>query len=67
MAAEDGIVIDPVARHINSCGDAGPVMARACAVFQTGAWRRRWRQAQEDEDYSTMDRLDREWEMIGLP
>lgn len=60
-------VIDPVALHVNSCGEAGPVMARACRVFQTGAWKRKWREAQEQDDYEAMDRLDRQWEMIGLP
>lgn len=60
-------VIDPIKLHVQSCGDAGPVMARACAVFQLGDWRRRWREAQAANDFAALDRLDRQFEMIGLP
>lgn len=62
-----GVVIDPVRLHVESCGNAGPVIALACRTFQRANWLRRWREATEVKDYYTLDRLDREYEMIGLP
>lgn len=60
-------VIDPVRLHVESCGQAGPVMALACRTFDRARWLQKWRKAEEEKDYPTMDRLDREYEMIGLP
>lgn len=41
-------------------------MARACYVFQLGAWRARRRIAEARNDFDTLDRLDREYELIGI-
>lgn len=60
-------VIDPIRLHIESNGNAGRAIAKACAIFQTCDWRKRWQKAVEERDYDAMDRLDREYEMIGLP
>lgn len=60
-------VIDPVVRHIMSSGEAGPIMAHACFVFQMGDWRRRRRIAEAENNYLALDSLDREFELIGLP
>lgn len=35
--------------------------------MELGDWRRRWRDAVEREDYETMDRLDKEFDRVGLP
>jgi hypothetical protein len=62
-------VIDPRAMHVNDecSGDLARVIGRAAYVFDLGLWRQRWRKAVEEDDYSEMDRLDRSFEMIGLP
>lgn len=60
-------VIDPIRRHIVSCGEAGPVMALACYTFQLGDWRVRRRRAEARNDFAELDRMDREYEKIGLP
>ena len=60
-------VIDPVRLHVESHGQAGPVMALACRTFDRARWLQKWRQAEQEKDYHAMDRLDREYEMIGLP
>lgn len=62
-----GELIDPVRQHVYGDGSTSKVIHRACIVFQTGRWRQRWRKAQAEDDFSTLDRLDREFEMIGLP
>lgn len=61
------VVIDPVRLHVDSDGDAGPVMARACYTFQLGSWRGRRRRAEMMNDFAEMDRLDSEYERLGLP
>lgn len=35
--------------------------------MEEARWRERWRRAKAENDYDTMDRLQREWEMLGLP
>ena len=62
-----GVVIDPRRLHVQSSGDAGPVIAKACYVFDLGQWRKDWRRAEETKDYDSMDLLDRRYEMLGMP
>lgn len=42
-------------------------MARACYVFELGNWFRRRREAEARNDFDTLDTLDRQFEMLGLP
>lgn len=62
-----GLVINPIKLHVESNGDAGPIMARACYTFQHGWWRARRRIAEANNDFAMLDRLDAEYERIGLP
>ena len=62
-----GEVIDPIKLHWDSGGEAGPTIAQASYIFQLGNWKRRYRIAKEKEDWATMDQMDREYEMLGLP
>lgn len=64
---EAPVVINPVRLHIDSDGNAGPVMARACYTFQLGSWKARRRRAEENNDFPALDRLDSEYERLGLP
>lgn len=41
------------------------VIIKASYTFQLGDWRRRRRVAVEKNDFAALDRLDREYEMIG--
>ncbi len=35
--------------------------------LELAQWRKAWREAELDKDYSRMDWLDREFEKVGLP
>lgn len=67
-----GSVIDPFWIDIAGRGDHHfkPEFYRACcrasAVFQMGSWLRRRREAEARNDFEALDRLDREYEMIGV-
>lgn len=71
MQKYDGTVIDPFWVDIAGRGDVQfpPGFYRACrhasVVFQLGAWRARRRDAEARNDFAALDRLDREYEMIG--
>lgn len=68
----DGTVIDPFWVDIAGRGDwnfaPGFYMAcrRASPIFQLGDWRRRRREAEERNDFRALDRLDQEYERIGM-
>lgn len=72
MRKYDGTVIDPTWVDIAGRGDrtfpAGfyGICCRASYVFQMGDWRRRRREAEARNDFDALDRLDREYEMIGV-
>ena len=72
MQPYDGIVIDPFWVDIAGRGDHHfpanfyRVCCRASYVFQMGGWRARRRAAEERNDFDALDRLDREYEMIGI-
>jgi hypothetical protein len=36
-------------------------------AIQMGMWLQEWRKAKETSNYAAMDRLDREYELVGLP
>lgn len=71
MKKYDGTVIDPFWIDIAGRGDIDfpkdfyQVCCRASYVFQLGGWRARRRDAEARNDFDTLDRLDRECEMIG--
>lgn len=72
MRKYDGTVIDPFWIDIAGRGDIHfqpdfyRVCCRAAYVFQMGDWKRRRREAEARNDFDTLDRLDREYEMIGV-
>jgi hypothetical protein len=72
MTKYDGVVIDPFWIDIAGRGDHEfpkpfyQVCCRASYVFQMGDWQRRRRVAEANKDWDAMDRLDREYEMIGV-
>jgi len=37
------------------------------AAMEMARWKERWRIATEEKDYNTLDSLDRQYEMVGLP
>lgn len=68
----DGVVIDPVWMDLAARGDdfylPPSLYAKvrlASYTFQLGQWRRKWREAEARNDFAALDRLDREYEMIG--
>lgn len=72
MRKYDGVVIDPFWVDIAGRGDVEfpkdfyRVCCRASATFQMGGWRQRRRAAEARNDFAELDRLDREYEMIGI-
>lgn len=73
MTRYDGVVIDPFWIDIAGRSDEHnfkPEFYRVCChasyVFQMGDWRRRRRDAEARNDFHMLDRLDREYEMIGV-
>ena len=72
MQKYDGVVIDPFWVDIAGRGDVEfppsfyRVCCRASYVFQLGGWRARRRDAEARNDFDALDRLDREYEMIGV-
>lgn len=72
MTKYDGTVIDPFWIDIAGRGDVHfdkdfyRVCCHASYVFQLGGWRARRRAAEERNDFEALDRLDREYEMIGV-
>jgi len=36
-------------------------------AIELGIWRAKWRQAEDEKDYYTMDRLQEDYERVGLP
>ena len=47
------------------CTDAErPWDRKYIATFSLAIWRKRWRRAQEENDFAAMDTLDREYEQI---
>ena len=36
-------------------------------AMEMGQWRRAWREAEAAKDYYALDRLDRQYELVGLP
>lgn len=72
MRPYDGTVIDPFWVDIAGRGDVSfpkgfyEACCRASPVFQLGAWRKRRRIAEERNDFAELDRLDREYERIGV-
>lgn len=66
-----GIVIDPIWVDYAGRGEVEfpkelyRTCCRASYVFQLGEWRRRYRLAAARNDFDMLDRLDREYEMIG--
>ena len=72
MQKYDGTVIDPFWVDIAGRGDVQfpdgfyRVCCRASYVFQLGEWRRKRREAEARNDFDALDRLDREYEMIGV-
>lgn len=72
MQRYDGVVIDPFWIDIAGRGDVEfhkdfyRVCCHASYVFQLGDWRRRRRDAEARNDFDALDRLDREYEMIGV-
>lgn len=71
MRKYDGVVIDPFWIDIAGRGDhhfpAGfyGACCKASYVFRMGDWHRRRRDAEARNDFDALDRLDREYEMIG--
>lgn len=68
-----GVVIDPV--WVDQIGrdldvpfdkDFYRVCCQASYVFQLGGWKARRREAEERNDFAALDRLDRQYEMIGV-
>lgn len=72
MRKYDGTVIDPFWIDIAGRDDIDfqkdfyRVCRHASYVFQLGDWRRRRREAEARNDFDALDRLDREYEMIGV-
>ena len=72
MTRYDGTVIDPFWVDIAGRGDVEfpkafyNVCCHASYVFRLGDWRRRWREAEAKNDFAALDRLDREYEMLGV-
>lgn len=72
MRKYDGTVIDPFWVDIAGREEVSfpsafyAVCCRASYVFQMGDWRRRRREAEARNDFDALDRLDREYEMIGV-
>lgn len=68
----DGVIIDPFWFDLAGRGDNTfpdsfyRVCCRASYVFQLGDWRRRRRDAEARNDFEALDRLDREYELIGI-
>ena len=44
-----------------------PKLNRLRSIMELGAWRAKWREAREANDWDAMDRLDKEYDMVGLP
>lgn len=71
MKKYDGTVIDPFWIDIAGRDDLHfpPDFYRVCRLasvtFQLGHWRARRRDAEARNDFDALDRLDREYEMIG--
>lgn len=71
MQKYDGVVIDPFWIDIAGRGDHHfppafyGVCCKASYVFRMGDWHRRRRDAEARNDFDALDRLDREYEMIG--
>jgi len=67
----DGTVIDPLWVDIAGRQDVAfpadfyRVCCRAASTFLLGDWKRRRREAEANNDFAALDRLDREYEMIG--
>ncbi len=40
---------------------------RLRAGMEMAQWKERWRKAKEEKDFATMDSLDRQYEMVGMP
>lgn len=72
MHSHDGTVIDPVWVDIAGRGDVEfpkdfyRVCCQASPVFQLGDWRRKRREAEARNDFDALDRLDQEYERIGV-
>lgn len=72
MHKYDGTVIDPFWVDIAGRGDVSfpdgfyRACCRASPVFQLGAWRKRRREAEARNDFDELDRLDRDYERIGM-
>jgi hypothetical protein len=68
----DGTVIDPrwvdIAGRDEATFPPGfyQVCCRAGPIFQLGDWKRRRRIAEERNDFRELDRLDQEYERIGM-
>jgi hypothetical protein len=68
----DGTVIDPIWVDLAGRGEVEfpPSFYGACCrasfVFQYGNWKRRWREAEARNDFAALDRLDKEYERIGM-
>lgn len=71
MRKYDGTVIDPLWIDIAGRDDVQfpaefyRVCCLASLTFQLGHWRARRREAEARNDFRALDRLDREYEMIG--
>lgn len=67
-----GVVIDPIwvdfagRQEIEFPKDFYRVCCQASRVFQLGGWKARHREAEERNDFAALDRLDKEYEMIGV-
>ena len=72
MHKYDGTVIDPFWVDIAGRDDVSfpkDFYRLCCAAsyrFQMGDWKRRRRDAEARNDFAALDRLDREYEMIGV-
>ena len=72
MRPYDGTVIDPFWIDITGrddhefTADFYRTCCRASGIFQLGEWRAKWRAAEARNDFEAMDRLDRQFEMIGV-
>lgn len=72
MQKYDGTVIDPFWVDIAGRGEEHrfqpgfyAACRRASVTFQMGNWKARHRAAEARNDWDALDRLDREYEMIG--
>lgn len=71
MTPYDGTVIDPFWIDIAGRGDVEfpssfyRTACKASYVFRLGDWRRKRREAEARNDFDALDRLDKEYEMLG--